>query len=288
MAQAHAKLFSFFKEQDILIDAGTPEFFDFALEQLMSDANRALVECKDYEFIRIYLAYYVYTVQNNIPITYLDKPLEENPVYEETNEFLTTNVKQINAEMAALHSAVTIARESKQFISTRSYSATNAISYARSYALFPYNTLNYPYFISGDCTNFVSQCVYAGGMSKSLPGTLPDEPYPIIIEDTNYWAYYSTVYTTSWVRVSDFYTYWAAHLGSVTNYSTKAALKAQASAGDVVQLVSSGIPYHTIILSQNNGSGTTFCAHTTERKDADFDDSSIISSSNTFILFDFT
>ena len=57
---------------------------------------------------------------------------------------------------------------------TSSYNPTNAIAYAETY----YDTGNYnpayPDWSSygGDCANFVSQCVYAGGKSmKGTPGT---------------------------------------------------------------------------------------------------------------------
>ncbi len=54
--------------------------------------------------------------------------------------------------------------------STFAYSSTNAITYSNTYATSP-NYLNslgsgYNYYSGHDCTNFVSQCLYAGGLAQ--------------------------------------------------------------------------------------------------------------------------
>ena len=43
------------------------------------------------------------------------------------------------------------------------YGTSKAIDYARKYAIIP-NIKTYKYYPSGDCANFVSQCLFAGGI----------------------------------------------------------------------------------------------------------------------------
>lgn len=66
------------------------------------------------------------------------------------------------------------------------YNATNAVAYAHKYATYP-NT-QYRNFDSngGDCTNFTSQCVLAGGIPAS----------------SSWYAY-----SNSWIKVIDFFAY---------------------------------------------------------------------------------
>lgn len=65
-------------------------------------------------------------------------------------------------------------QEYEIYVSTPNYNRTNAISYANRYA-----TTHSPYFTDygdADCTNYVSQCLLAGGLQTNsvwnIPGTL--------------------------------------------------------------------------------------------------------------------
>ena len=66
------------------------------------------------------------------------------------------------------------------FFRTNQYSRINAVKYARTYALFPNPSFKYFPLInndtSGDCANFVSQCLLAGGA-------------PMIFKPTHSWWY---------------------------------------------------------------------------------------------------
>ena len=48
---------------------------------------------------------------------------------------------------------------------TYAYNATNAVNYADAFALNPNGA--YRYFSGGDCTNFVSQIIYVGGVKQN-------------------------------------------------------------------------------------------------------------------------
>lgn len=96
-----------------------------------------------------------------------------------------------NNEILLIDSLYNIPSTSKSFNiyehrTTSYFNIFDACSYAEAFALTP-NT-NYKYFagIGGDCANFASQIIHAGGIIK-----------------TNTW----TPYTNTWIRVEDLYSY---------------------------------------------------------------------------------
>ena len=137
------------------------------------------------------------------------------------------------------------------------YIRERAVEYARTWAL-ERNPL-FPNFagIGGDCTNFVSQCLYAGKVPMSGK---PASPYPGINSSTTKWYYTEfnqltscDELNTSWCRVVDFNKYF-------TNKAYKYTYK---SANSVL-----------------------YCGHTSHRNNASI--TTINESTNNFILFDFT
>ncbi len=75
------------------------------------------------------------------------------------------------------------------------YNASNAANYAKQYAN-SYNP-NYPVF-GADCTNFVSQCVYEGGMPMLVGGT-----------DAHWYIYDEDQRSPSWAGADYFMRHWA-------------------------------------------------------------------------------
>ncbi|MCB2312170.1 amidase domain-containing protein [Clostridium tagluense] len=64
-----------------------------------------------------------------------------------------------------------------EFFKTSRYSRINAVNYARTYALHPNPSFRYFPLIdnetSGDCANFISQCLLAGGAPMIYNGSHP-------------------------------------------------------------------------------------------------------------------
>lgn len=152
------------------------------------------------------------------------------------------------------------------------------VDYAHKYAK-KYNP-EYRVPTSGsDCTNFVSQALYAGGLSmnpSSIRGTNPgtntttEEWYyynsPSATADTPY--EYAVAVSTSWVRVEDLYTYLAPHYDTVTSTNDN-DVRANLQEGYVIQggpLV--GRYEHSSIVTKKNDKWC-YTAHTNDRKDRD-------------------
>ena len=152
------------------------------------------------------------------------------------------------------------------------------VDYAHKYAK-KYNPAYRVPTSGSDCTNFVSQALYAGGLSmtpSSIRGTNPGTK-----TTTEEWYYYNSpsatartpyeyavAVSTSWVRVEDLYTYLAPHYNTVTSTNDD-VVRRNLKAGYVIQ----GGPMlgryeHSSIVTEKNGKWC-YTAHTNDRKDRD-------------------
>lgn len=124
------------------------------------------------------------------------------------------------------------------------YNATAAVSYALKWALS--RNPSYKDYGDNDCTNFVSQCVYTGG----IPGS-------------SYW--YSG--STAWINVIAFYNYMRDN-----GYTYGGDSSSNARLGDVIEFYNSSKKTwsHAAILTSGSGSsGWKYSAHSSNRKNYD-------------------
>lgn len=152
--------------------------------------------------------------------------------------------------------------ESTATSSTRSttYNGSGAATYALNHAL-NYNN-NYADFngYGGDCANFVSQCIFEGG----------DLPMHYGSAYTNTCWYYtnSTNRSSSWTGVEELYDY---IFGSTSKINASHSNWSSVGTGDIIQLVSGGEGYHSLIItgiaySSSGKSDLLVCAHTNDRR----------------------
>lgn len=136
------------------------------------------------------------------------------------------------------------------------YDREKAVSYALKWA-YGRNPAYYDFSnLGGDCTNFVSQCLYAGsGVMNFTPDT---GWYYINVSDR----------APAWTGVEFLYTF-------LRNNKTKAVFGEETdisniSIGDVIQLGTPKRFYHTLIISEIDGipsySTIKVCAHTFNAK----------------------
>lgn len=137
--------------------------------------------------------------------------------------------------------------------------ATRAVEYARKWA-YSQNPA-YPFWDDEDCTNFVSQCLVAGHISMEKP---------------SWYCKSKSDYSTSWIRVGEFYDY----LTDSKNFDSKIFSKAHTSidkihsytsTGDVIQFYNvKKMRYsHSVISSGKKNGKVIYCGHSNPRKDAD-------------------
>jgi hypothetical protein len=153
-------------------------------------------------------------------------------------------------------------------VPTAGYSGSKAAAYANTY----WNTYNpaYPSFANqgGDCTNFVSQALYAGGIAMR-----PSPPYSgnaswFIASNGGQWSY-----SIPWVNANDNNIFLVQHLPGVTQVASYVGVQpgqivaTHASQGDVVlyDWNNDGIYDHEAIISTADGQSVD--AHTSDRHD---------------------
>ncbi|MCM1115130.1 MAG: amidase domain-containing protein [Clostridium sp.] len=119
-----------------------------------------------------------------------------------------------------------------------SYNRDKAESYALTYALSPNSKYMNIESNGGNCTNFTSQCIYAGGIKHDKTG--------------NYQWYYdsSTSRAPAWSDADLFRKYYKNNVGSSSVKGLKASKCTFASTrkGDLVQKVVNGKAVHTMII----------------------------------------
>ncbi len=256
-------------------EVGSAEYMEFLVKQLMFDEDQELAERSDYEDLTFYAS--IYMAESNSP---------ENTVVTEKGDgtkivSLNDNFNSKSLAAAKLEIAISNAQdleginENDTQTTFATYSPSKAANYALAHGAT--GTANVPEFpkLDNDCTNFVSQCVNAGGKSMVKPSggvmVLPD-----IYANNSYWYSHHHInitpvhqykQTTSFIRVSDFYTYWKNHGATIINCSTNSNLRSKIKVGDIVQCArSNGSWYHSIIISCKKDGTWRYAGHTDDHK----------------------
>ncbi len=136
----------------------------------------------------------------------------------------------------------------------KEYNRIKAIEYARKYALSP--NPNFYHFggIGGDCTNFISQCLFAGGGQMNF--------------DKNYGWYYLNVNdrSPSWTSVAYLQRFLLREngIGPFARISSIESLEE----GDIIQLRQNPTHFnHTVIITRKVGNEIYVCAHSNDALD---------------------
>ena len=153
-----------------------------------------------------------------------------------------------------------------------SYNYSNAVRYAEAY----YQNYNsaYPDWTSygGDCANFISQCLYAGGKAmKGTPGTASAAQ-----NLSNWFSSGKTCNTnnvsSTWRGANAFKSYWQRNASGYSKFSTVSSNSYNYGfCGDAVSLLNSnGSAYHTLIIVGYDSANKDFivAAHTGNTKTA--------------------
>ena len=304
MAELQSELLSYFETHNIDLQPGTPEYYEFIVQQAVEGTDSELTALPNYPLIHAYMAHYIVCADEAVQAAYASSDSlvaqssdEISPsVFFEQSNFLDTSIGDIKQDIRAKESVI---EQSPQMLTPfAAYNGSAAASYAKSYSTV-YND-NYPNFNIpnglGDCTNFVSQCVYAGGKSfvgsTSSSGRVPSTStwYCITIEDE--WhgnnRYQTWGYTTSWVNVSDFRAFWVNHGATYGYSSSNSGTISNVRTGSVVQLIhaDTGEAYHSIIISEKSGSTAKYCGHTNNRNNVDFA-TNVDDTNNNFYYYNF-
>ena len=280
------ELFNYFKSNNLNYEEGSEEYVEYLLSILIYNEDKELMQHPNYDNILVYASKYLNEIEGresskgeNIIDTIEQKPLDEIK-------------KEIKDEDAKIEKEIMEFKENnEEFITPFSvYNRTRAKNYAMTWA-YKRNSLynSHPY----DCTNFVSQAVFAGGKPEKKLSPLPTG----IKSTTSHW--YSDRYeewrlnyyvyrwkeSTSWVRVTDFYSYWAKTQKVVTSSNVNTIIS-NANIGDVIQLKNkNGAWYHSMIVVNKANGTLTLAGHTSNTDKRNIKD---ISKDNSFRVIKFS
>lgn len=269
--ETETALLNYLNSKEEKIQIGTPEYTEYLVKLLTFENDESLKALPQYENIKIYASEYLTQIDNPNATVSKDGRMQLNKAEEAKT---IADIKE-EAKVETMEAMAETSVELPSAEANAAYSDSKAVAYARKWAL-SYNPLYNSHAIKGDCTNFVSQCVIAGGKSMKKPS-----PVPIGIKSTTThwysiryeeWHTNNYVYrwneSTSFIRVTDFFTYWKNNGISTAYYSTKNAAQNGAAIGDVVQLKNGdGKWYHSIIITGGSKGNRTFCAHSDPHKD---------------------
>lgn len=239
---------------DPSLTPGTEGYQSFVLNQLMFSQDQELIRQENYSDLIVYMSGYI----NN-------RVLQENEFYEQTLEEVTA--KQQDKGRVA------------QTTNTRPPSFVNP-SAVQAYAekWWDHRNPEFPDFsdVGGNCVNYTSQLLLAGGINRISPTTIPDID---INMDPNYWYSYKKsesppTYNSSlaWINVEAFYNFWkeSQELIQPSNLNVQRDLEV----GDVIQLqhTAAGEYYHSMVVVDKDASTVYLTGNTTDRERMDIRD----------------
>lgn len=202
---------------------------------------------------------------------------------------------QENSKKTIASGEVSVLQEKVNVVSDSAYNATAAVNYAYSWWN-KTNNSDYPYYSEyygmdtssnayndldegrsgqsepkrawSDCTNFVSQCLVAGGVAQVKSGIILPH------QKTSNWYYSDSKPSHTWGGASNFYNHWKDRVGVADSTS-------QLGLGDVISIDfgSDGSPDHTVIIvSEGTTDSTkTLAAHSTDRYNTYYSDGELYS-----------
>lgn len=291
----------------------TDLFFTYVVEQLFERTDAALLANENYILIDTYLARYKLMYEEYLLCkralaedfesnkSFIRDLAGDNPclLFDETTrmisfslteEFLSLTLEEMRLNNQEKESSTLCTFQDAKILNTRSsfsYAATDAVAYALKYAK-KANT-NYPNFEADylDCTNFISQCVHAGG----IPMTSGTHLWGAESTTTKWYCRGTTIYTTSWTVTDDFAAYMSSIASRKMIVATVDEVYENCLPGDVVQLVkkSDGDIYHSTIITSKDDNTAYYCAHSSTR-DGSSDDSihaHFSDATDYFIIFSF-
>jgi len=280
LSEIQQVLLDYFSENGIELQVGTEEYTEYILLQQLENKDEVLSGHPQYELIDYYMGEYLYQLDQNQgensqdSYQYLEMTIGELKRVIESRELADQEFERelVKAELVQ-----------PKFSLMSTYSGTRAAEYARQYAT-KYNP-NYKRY-NLDCTNFVSQAVLAGGKTETKPATVSNG----ILDTRSYWyndnyydctgsnsCYWRDKVSTSWIRVTDFYSYWVNKGMSVTTSTSQATIISNATVGDIIQFKNSSGWFHSVIVNRKANGTVYIASHTSDYYDKDFKNTSELS-----------
>lgn len=172
-------------------------------------------------------------------------------------------------------------------VSRATYTQSAAVAYAEKYSKVNgnYNTA-YPNLsgMGGDCANFVSQALLAGGYPMEGDWYIYklNTLYPAPTSATQLDKSWNVASPSPWISAKEFNNYWTSKASATKTYDVSTYLNltnkkmSSYAEGDVVQILKKSIVnyygYHTMMITGTNTTGYLYSAHSSWRTDYPLND----------------
>lgn len=244
-------------ENGIDIKIGTQEYLDYIFTQMLDKEKEdtELTKHPNYDLITAYFAEYIVEVQSNMG----ENTKSSISIDDLDNKDKT--ISQIRQDSIIEDKKMELTKSNEKIAG---YSPTKAKDYALKWAnSFNSNYNNYD-GNGGDCTNFVSQCLEAGGLAQKKPSSIPSG----VMGTTSYWYSVKPKVSTPWIRVADFHSYWAPKVPDA-NYAGDTTVSNNGNIGDIVQIRHAGTltRWHSMIITKKDSQQVYLTGHSVPRKD---------------------
>ncbi len=187
-------------------------------------------------------------------------------------------INDLKTEKEIFKNIINVRKSEISTVASSGYSTNKVVAYAKTYAL--KKNKKYKSF-SKNCTNFVSQSVYAGGKKMTIPNNFYKDKnkYGAQNVTSKFWymkyvdtgagtAYGKTwKWSSAWSGVEDFAKYWSKNGATIKYYTSKTQIQNNLKLGDVVQLYNGERWYHTIIITGGGKGNWKYSGNTSDRKD---------------------
>lgn len=293
LGELEQALLKYFKENGITYKVGTQEYEMYLIDQLLEHKDEKLARHPKYTKILTYAAEYLHERNKGqslpkSPSVAKSTEGNENAIFS-MGHVANKTIKDIKEETDKEDSVDIVEEkmiqkspETKESPTVQRayyyYNPNAAVNYALKWAISRNGAYDDRSGSGGDCTNFVSQALYAGGMMMNLPGEISTSSR--YVTDGGWFSrrFESSVPTyrvsSSWINVEMFYSYWAPRSTMVTKTWSPMQVYYGSSPGDVIQYqyAGGGRKWHSLMVTGKNTSKRTIyiSQHSGDRKNEDY------------------
>lgn len=249
-------LMTYLKERGLNYSLHSKELSDYLYDQLTSSSDQELTKLDEYDNILAYAAEYIYLET---------LPAEDGgaSTIEESSDMTLADVKEIvDEENLEASQKVSEQENSVPRISPRGVWSNNHVSnYARTFGTRPNPAYNNYDGRGGDCTNFASQALRAGGAKDGVTG------YPGYIDWSSKRTSQGLKDSAAWINADAFRQYWQVKGRSVRRYSNRNDVNKNAQLGDILNYANkkTGRSWHNAVVTDKLNGNIYISQHSTNR-----------------------
>ncbi|WP_455334962.1 amidase domain-containing protein [Enterococcus quebecensis] len=257
LGEIESTLMDHLKQRGLNYSLHSEELSNYLYDQLVNRSDKELEKLESYENILAYASEYIY--RETLPNDSRDHSVED---IDSVSDLTLNDIKDIVDEENLETEQLAIESHKNIQPTPRAMFTNNHVAnYARTFA-FRYNPAYANYDSrGGDCTNFASQALRAGGAKDGVTG------YPTYINWSSKRSNLGLADSAAWINANSFRQYWQVKGRSVTRHTSKSAVSNTAKLGDILNYANkkTGRSWHNAIVTEKKGGTLYVSQHSSNR-----------------------